>query len=260
MSAVDLAYERTGPEAGVPLLLGGSLGTTHAMWAAQAEALAGRFHMIAFDHRGHGRSPVPDGPYSIATLGGDVLALMDHLGLERASYCGLSLGGMVGQWLAINAPERIDRLILISTAAHLPPARAWRERAEAVRDAGSPAAVADAVVARWFTPRFSADHPQIVTAYRAMIAETSAQGYAACCEAIADYDVRPGLSSVPARTLVIAGAQDPAAPPELGRAIADAVPAARLEVLDPGAHLVSVERAEEVTRLIAGHLESGGDR
>ena len=260
MSAVGLAYERTGPENAPPLLLGGSLGTTHAMWAPQVDALSARWDTIAFDHRGHGRSPVPDGPYSIATLGGDVLALMDHLGLERASYCGLSLGGMVGQWLAINAPERIDRLILISTAAHLPPARAWHERGEAVREAGSAAAVADAVVARWFTPPFAADHPQIAAAYRAMIAASPAEGYAACCEAIADYDVRPGLPSVSAPTLVIAGAQDPAAPPELGRAIADAVPGARFEQLDPGAHLISVERPEEVTRLITGHLVPGGDQ
>jgi 3-oxoadipate enol-lactonase len=258
VTAVSLAYERPDPGAGVPLLLGGSLGTTHAMWAPQVDGFAERVDTIAFDHRGHGRSPVPDGPYSIATLGGDVLALMDHLGLERASYCGLSLGGMVGQWLAINVPQRIDRLILISAAAHLPPARGWRERAEAVREAGSAGAVADAVVARWFTPRFAARQPGVVAAHRSMIAATPPEGYAACCEAIAEYDVRPGLPSVVARTLIIAGAQDPAAPPELGRAIADTVPAARLEVLDPGAHLVSVERARDVTRLIAGHLESGG--
>jgi 3-oxoadipate enol-lactonase len=259
MSAVGLAYERHGPDRGVPLLLGGSLGATHAMWAPQVDGLAQRLDTIAFDHRGHGRSPVPDGPYSIATLGGDVLALMDHLGLARASYCGLSLGGMVGQWLAINAPQRIDRLVLISTAAHLPPARGWRERAEAVRDAGSAAAVADAVVARWFTPGFAARHPDRVADYRAMIAATPVEGYAACCEAIADYDVRPGLPSVPARTLVMAGAQDLAAPPTLGREIAEAVPEARFEVLDPGAHLVNVERADDVTRLITGHLESGGN-
>jgi 3-oxoadipate enol-lactonase len=257
MSTVELAYVRHGPDGRPPLLLGGSLGTTHAMWAPQVQVLSGRLNTIAFDHRGHGRSPVPDGPYSIATLGGDVLALMDHLGLERASYCGLSLGGMVGQWLAINAPQRIDRLILISTAAHLPPARGWRERAELVRDAGSPAAVADTVVGRWFTPEFAGRRPDVVDEYRGMIASTPPEGYAACCEAIADYDVRPGLPSVPVPTLVIAGAQDPAAPPELGRAIADAVPGARFELLDPAAHLASVERADRVTSLIAEHLETG---
>ena len=108
--------------------------------------------MIRFDHRGHGGSPVPNGPYTIDELGGDVVTMLDRLGLARVSYCGLSIGGMVGLWLGINAPERIDRLILLCTAAHLPPASAWRERAAAVREAGSPEVVADAVLGRWFTP------------------------------------------------------------------------------------------------------------
>ncbi|MFZ0040579.1 MAG: 3-oxoadipate enol-lactonase [Solirubrobacteraceae bacterium] len=236
------------------LLLGGSLGTTLEMWEPQLAGLGAVARLIRFEHRGHGGSPVPPGPYSIADLGADVLALMDRLELERASYCGLSLGGMVGQWLAMNAPGRIDRLILICTSAHLPPPQDWRDRAAAVREAGSPEAIADAVLGRWFTPGYRERNPAIVAGYREMICSISGDGYAACCEAIADMDLRPGLEHIVAPTLVLAGAEDPSIPPQHGQAIAEAVPGARFEVLDPGAHLLSVERATEVSGLIAGHL------
>jgi 3-oxoadipate enol-lactonase len=255
MTAVELNVEATGPDDGAPLLLGGSLGTTRAMWDPQLPALAEAHRVIRFDHRGHGRSPVPEGPYSLDDLGGDVLALMGRLGMERVSYCGVSLGGMVGQWLAINAPDRIARLVLISTSAHMPPAEAWHERAAAVRQAGTPAAVADAVVARWFTPAYAERRPRVVAHYREMISSVPAEGYAACCEAIAAMDLRRGLPRIAAPTLVVAGAQDPSTPPDHTETIAHAVPRARLEVLDPGAHLLSVERAEEVTGLILDHME-----
>jgi 3-oxoadipate enol-lactonase len=247
-------YEAGGRSDLPPLVLGGSLGTTMAMWDPQWSALAGAARLIRFDHRGHGGSPVPPGPYEMADLGRDVLALLDRLELERASYCGLSIGGMVGQWLAVNAPERIDRLVLLCTAPHLPPASAWHERARAVLEAGSAEIVAEAVIGRWFTAPWAEAHPELVARHRATIVATPAAGYAACCEAIAGYDVRSGLPAVTAPTLVVAGAQDPSIPPEHGRAIADAVPGARFELLDPAAHLASVERADDVTALIAEHL------
>ncbi len=239
------------------LVLGGSLGTTLEMWAPQQPVLSARLRTIAVDHRGHGGSPVPPGPYEIADLGGDLLALLDRLGIERASYCGLSLGGMVGQWLAINAPERIEKLVLICTGAHLPPPSAWTDRAAAVRDAGSPEVVADTVVGRWFTAPFAAAQPELVARHRAMIAATPAEGYAACCEAISTLDLRAGLQTVTAPALVIAGAEDRSIPPEHGRAIAAAIPASRFELLDPAAHLASVERADAVTDLMQRHLEAG---
>jgi 3-oxoadipate enol-lactonase len=254
MTSVELHFELDGAPGAPALLLGGSLGTTLEMWEAQLP-LVSAARLVRFDHRGHGRSPVPDGPYSIADLGLDVLALMDRLELERVSYCGLSIGGMVGQWLAINAPQRIERLILICTAAFLPPRSNWIERAELVRTAGSPEAVADTVIGRWFTPPFAQTHPEIVARYRAMIAATPGEGYASCCEAIADLDVRAGLPGVTAPTLVIAGAEDPSIPAEHGEAIAQAIPGARIEVLDPAAHLASVERAADVNRLIVNHME-----
>src|SRR5262249_3940807 len=150
-------------------------------------------------------------------------------GLDRASYCGLSIGGMIGQWLAINAPKRIERLILICTAAHLPPRENWTDRAATVRSAGSPEAVADAVIGRWFTPPFAQANPGVVAWHRSMIARTSAEGYAGCGEATADLALRAGLRGVTAPTLVIAAAQAPSVPPQHGRAIADAIPGARCE-------------------------------
>jgi 3-oxoadipate enol-lactonase len=254
-AAAKLHHAVDGPAGGRALLLGGSLGTTLAMWEPQVAALSGDLTLVRFDHRGHGRSPVPPGPYAIDDLGADVLALMDDLELERASYCGLSLGGMVGQWLAINAPERIDRVILLCTGAFLPPAEQWLQRAATVRAAGTPEALADAVVARWFTGPFAAANPDTVARHRAMISATDADGYAACCEAIATMDLRDGLPTVRVPALVISGAQDPSIPAEHGRAIADAIPGARFVLLDPGAHVASVERADTVNDLIAGFMK-----
>ena len=255
MTNCQLHYEIAGDREAAPLVCGGSLGSTVAMWEPQVEPLSGRRWVVRFDHRGHGGSPVPSGPYTIDQLGCDVIALMDRLGIVRASYCGLSLGGMVGMWLAANAPERIDRLILICTSAHLPPTAGYTERAANVRAAGTPEVVADAVIERWFTPQFAQRHPELIVRYRAMIAATPAEGYAACCEAIAKLDLRTDLRKIAAPTLVIAGAQDPATPPVHALTITDQVPAARLHVLDDAAHLANVEQAAQVNRLIMDHLE-----
>jgi 3-oxoadipate enol-lactonase len=255
VTIVELHHEEIGAPKEETLLLSGSLGSTLAMWDPQ-RPLAARTRLIRFDHRGHGASPVPPGPYSIADLGRDVLALLDRLGIERTSYCGVSLGAMVGMWLAAHAPERIEGLVLISTAAQPPSASVYSERAAAVRAAGTPEVVADAVVARWFTPGFARECPEVVARHRAMIAETPAEGYAGCCEAIAALDLRAALPAIRAPTLVIAGSDDLAIPPAHGRAIADAVPGARFQVLDRAAHLASVEQDGAVTELIADHLYS----
>jgi 3-oxoadipate enol-lactonase len=260
MSVCELHHERAGASDGPTVVLGSSLGTTLEMWDPQVGGLGAECQVVRFDHRGHGRSPVPPGPYSIDDLGTDVLGLLDRLELDRVSYCGLSLGGMVGMWLAINAPERIDRLVLLCTSAHLPPAAGWRERAATVRSAGSSEAVADAVLARWFTDPFVREHPDVVARHRRMVAETPPEGYASCCEVIGALDLREGLAGISAPTLVIGTAQDPSTPPEHQRAIAAAIPAARLEILDPGAHLANVERADRVTPLIVEHLEIGAQR
>ncbi|GAA4358246.1 3-oxoadipate enol-lactonase [Angustibacter luteus] len=238
---------------GPPLLLGSSLGTTGVMWQPQVDRLAEAWRVVRYDHRGHGGSDVPAGPYSLDDLGGDVLALLDRLEIERTSYVGLSLGGMVGMWLAMHAPQRIDRLVLVCTSARLGPAQGWRDRAHAVLDGGM-AAVADPVVARWFTPGFAAVQPHVVAAARADLLAVPPVGYAGCCEAIAAMDLLADLPRISAPTLVIAAADDPATPPEHARAIVSAVPGARLALLDDAAHLANLEQPDAVTRLVLDHL------
>jgi 3-oxoadipate enol-lactonase len=250
-AAVDLAHAVTGPPGAPAVVLGSSLGTDRTMWDEQVAALSRSFRVVRYDHRGHGASPVPVGPYAIDDLGHDVLALMDHLGLASACHVGLSLGGMVALWLAEHAPERVEKVALVCSSAHLPPASGWRARAATVRSAGT-GAVADAVTARWFTGAFasSARAAQL----RAAMAATPAEGYAGCCEAIAAMDLRDDLPAIRAPTLVVSATEDPSIPAEHGRAIAAAVPGARYEELSPAAHLASVERAEDVTAVIRAHL------
>jgi 3-oxoadipate enol-lactonase len=252
-----LHHEDGGARDAPALLLAGSLGTTLRMWDPQADALRDDhgLRVIAYDQLGHGDSPVPAGPYSIARLGEAALALMDHLGLERASFAGISIGGMVGQWLAAHAPERIDRLALICTTAHLESSDLYVERARTVRAAKSVEVIADAVVDRWLTPAWAATHPEARDALRAMLAAQPPEGYAACCDALAGLDERADAAAIKTPTLVIGGAQDAAIPPEHQERLAASIADARLEVLDPGAHVVSVERADVVTDLIADHLD-----
>jgi 3-oxoadipate enol-lactonase len=245
----------TGPDDAPALVLANSLGADLRMWDPQAEALAHGFRLIRYDSRGHGASPVPDGPYTIDHLGQDVVALLDHLEIERAHFAGLSLGGMTGMWLAINAPERLDRLVLLCTSARLGPPDMWRERAEIVRAQGTEA-VAEAGVGRWLTERFRAEHPDTAAWLRDMIAATPDAGYAASCAVIEHMDLTGGLASISAPTLVVAGAQDPSTPPEHAERIVAAVPHARLEVLDPAAHMANVEQPHAVLRLIRDHLEA----
>ncbi len=253
---VPLHHSAEGPADAPVLLLGGSLGTSLEMWEPQLTVLSSRFRVIAFDQRGHGRSPAPMGPYSIADLGGDVVALMDTLGIERASYAGLSIGGMAGIWLGANAADRLDRLVLLCTSAYAPPPSRWLERAAAVRAAGSAAVVADAVVERWFTPPWAAANPEAVADHRAMIAATDPEGYAGCCEAIAAMDLRDSLARVSVPTLVVGAEGDEALPPEHQRLIAERVPGARLALIGDAAHIASAQQPEQINRLIEEHLRA----
>jgi len=235
------------------LVLGNSLGTSAEVWDRQVPALSKKFTLVRYELPGHGGSSAWPGSYTIAELGAGVLALLDALGIERAGYCGISLGGMVGMWLAANAPQRIAALGLVCTAAHLPPAASWRERAERVRSAGL-ASVSAAVTNRWFTPAYAALAPEVVARFRAGLERTDPQGYAGCCEAIADMDLRPDLPAITARTLVIAGAEDPATPPEYGAFIASQIAGARLEVIPGAAHMAAVSAPDPVTAALSDHL------
>jgi 3-oxoadipate enol-lactonase len=243
-----------GPEDAPVLLLSNSLGTTHAMWEPQVDALTGYFRVLRYDRRGHGRSEAPPGPYTIAELAGDVIDLLDALRLDRVSYCGLSIGGMDGMWMAAYAPERVDRLALCSTSAHMPPRGLWDERAATVREHGVEA-VADATMERWFSDEFRAEAPATVAGVRAMVASTPAEGYAACCEAIREWDFRDELDRIAVPTLVLSAQDDPSTPPESGKLIAESLPCATFAVLDaPTRHLANVERPAEFTEALLAHL------
>jgi len=243
----------TGPHDAPVLVLSNSLGTTLEMWDAQAQALAERFRLVRYDTRGHGRSDTPPGPYTIDDVGRDVVELLDHVGAERAHVAGVSLGGMTAMWLAIHAPQRVDRLVLLCTSPRMGPAETWRERSATVREHGTQAIV-DATMERWLTEDYRATHD--ISALVEMFNGIDDEGYANCCAIIERMDQTAGLAQIGAPTLVIGGAQDPSTPPaEHAARIAAAIPGARLEVLDPGAHLINVERPDEVTALIAGHLE-----
>jgi 3-oxoadipate enol-lactonase len=256
--AVGLHHTVEGPEDAPVLVLANSLGTTKEMWEAQASALRERFSLVRYDHRGHGASAVPPGPYSLGDLGRDALALLDSLGVERFSFCGLSLGGMVGMWVASEEPGRVERLVLCCTSARLGPPETWETRAGIVRAEGM-GAIAETVVERWFTPAFREERPEVVRWAVGMLEGTPPEGYAGCCEAIRDMDLRERLGAIRAPTLVIAGADDPATPPEHAGLIASLIPDARLTVVPRSAHLANVEQPEAVTEGILGHLYPATD-
>lgn len=244
----------TGRTDGPVVVLSNSLGATHRMWDAQLAELEQRFCVVRYDTRGHGQSPVPNGPYRIDELADDLVALLDRLGFARAHLVGLSLGGMTALRVAAGNPERVDRLVLLCTATRIPPAAAWTERAETVRAHGS-ASVAASVVQRWFTPEYLAAHPDVRLESEAMIAATAAEGYAGCCEAIANLDLRDDLLAITAPTLAIAGADDPATPPENLDEIATGVKDGRLLVVSHAAHLANAEQPEIITPALIEHLE-----
>jgi 3-oxoadipate enol-lactonase len=233
------AYRWDGPPDAPVMVLSNSLGTDYTMWDLQMPMLQRYFRVLRYDSRGHGASAVPPGPYTIEMLGRDALALLDALEVSQAHFCGLSMGGMVGMWLAIHFPERIDRLALCNTAARMGPPQLWDARIESVRQWGM-ANILAAVIVRWFTPAFFAAEPETVEAMRRMLARMPADGYIACCEAIRDMDQRATLPRIQAKTLVLAGALDAAATPADGRYLAETIPDARYLEL-PTAHLSNIE-------------------
>jgi 3-oxoadipate enol-lactonase len=250
---VELHHRVDGPPDAPVLVLTGPLGTTLDVWASQVAALADRFRVVRIDLRGHGGSPAPEPPYRMAELAGDAVAVLDGLGVERAAWCGLSLGGMVCLYVASEQPQRVSRLVLCSTTAGFPDAASWRDRIAAV-EAGGTAAIADAVVSRWLTPDYAAAHPADLDAMREMVIGTDDTGYVGCCHAVEAWDHAARLGAVTAPTLVIGGAHDRSTPVELHTApLAEHIPGARLEVLD-AAHLVNAEQEQEFNRLVAGHL------
>ncbi|WP_327147119.1 bifunctional 3-oxoadipate enol-lactonase/4-carboxymuconolactone decarboxylase PcaDC [Nocardia sp. NBC_01329] len=257
---VELSYQASGTANGAPaVVLLGSLGSDRSMWAPQVAALAGDHEVVTVDLRGHGESPAPPGDYTVAGLAADVLALLDGLGHDAVHLVGLSLGGAVAQHVAAYTPSRVRTLTLLCTAAKFGSPQSWLDRAATVRAEGT-TAIADAVVDRWFTAGLAERDPGLIAHSRAMVTATPDDGYAACCTALAHWDGRPDLARITAPTLVIAGAQDPATTPGDMRSLADGIANSVLHVLDPAAHLASVEQAGPVSSLITAHLAGKGER
>jgi 3-oxoadipate enol-lactonase len=258
MSAVAVSYSVDGPDDAPVVVLSNSLGATRGMWDPQVPALAERYRVITYDARGHGDSPAPPGPYTLDDLVDDVVGLLDEVGAERAHLVGVSLGGMTAMRMAVREPARVHRLVLLCTSASTD-AGPFRERAATVRRGGT-APLAQAVVSRWVTPAFAAEHPEVVARLEAMVAGADDEGYAHCCEVVADVELRADLPRITAPTLVISGAQDQALPPEHQRVIAEGIPGAELITLSPAAHIPTVEAPLEVTGAILGHLDAAGDQ
>jgi 3-oxoadipate enol-lactonase len=248
-----VTYSRLdGPSDAPVVLLSNSLGTTLEMWEPQVPALSERFAVLRYDHPGHGTSADATAS-SVEALARGVLGILDERGLERVSFCGLSLGGAVGMWLAMHEPARIDRLALACTSARFGVRENWLARAATVRAEGVEA-VADAVLQLWFTERTRIDRPAFVRAYREMMVSAAREGYAGCCEALADWDPGDELAVIRAPTLVLAGSEDPVTPPAQGESVARHIAGARLSVLDGAGHLANLEEPEAFNRLLLDHL------
>jgi 3-oxoadipate enol-lactonase len=238
-------YQSDGAANGPVVVLSNSLGTNLAMWDAQIPALEQEFRVLRYDSRGHGLSDVTPGPCTIAGLAQDVVGLLDALQVSTAHYCGLSVGGLIGQWLGINAAKRFKSLTLCNTAARIGSTDGWNSRIDTVR-AGGMAAIANGVVSRWFTEDFAKRAPTSVEAARQMLLHTLPEGYVATCAALRDEDLRETISRVSLPTLVISGARDSATTAADGRYLAGKIPGAQYLELN-SAHLSNIEAAEQFT-------------
>ncbi len=249
---VSIHYTIEGDAAAPVLVMSNSLGTTLQMWDPQLPALLRHFRVLRYDTRGHGRSSVPAQPFGMAELGADVLAVMDHAGVAHAHFCGLSMGGMTGMWLARHHADRFGRFVLANTAALIGPASVWDNRIATVHRDGM-AAIVPGVLERWFTPSYRASHAQGMAPVRDMLLGCDPVGYTANCAAVRDADLRAFLPQIDAKLLVIAGEQDAATTPAQGQEVVQAVPAAEYLSLD-AAHLSNWELpqafAEAVVRFL----------
>lgn len=262
MSFVQLAdgqlhYQLDGPTAAPVLVLSNSLGTDLHMWDEQIPAFTEQFRVLRYDTRGHGQSLVSEGFYSIEQNGRDVLALLDALDIAKVHFCGLSMGGLIGQWLAINAAERLNKLVLCNTAAKIASPEVWNPRIDSVLREGQAAmqTLRDASIVRWFTAEFAANQPAKVEALVAMLTQTSSRGYAANCAAVRDADYLEQLGAIQAPTLIVCGSADPVTTPDDGQFMATRITNSKLVELH-AAHLSNVEAGELFSRAVLEFLSA----
>lgn len=255
---VRLHHRVDGPDGGPVLLFCNSLGTDLRMWDPQVAALAGRFRVARFDARGHGRSDAPAGAYRLEDLAADPLAVLDALGAARASVCGISLGGMVAMRLASDHPDRVARLLLVSTATRIGTPEGWEERVRLVRTAGM-SAVADVVIPRFFTEGFRRREPGIVAEIEGMVRSTAPDGYVGSCRALGEADLFDVAPTISAPALVVAGRHDAVTPPEDVEGLTKRLPRAELAVLDESSHLCNLEVPDRFNELVTEFLARSED-
>lgn len=240
-------WRADGPAAAPALLFSNSLGSDLDLWQPQLDAVRA-YRVIRYDTRGHGRSSATPAPYTLDLLGQDAIAVLDAAGAVRADFVGISLGGLTGMWLGIHAPERVGKLVLANTGAKIGTTETWNQRIDAVRTQGL-AAIADSVLARWFTPEFSAASAETVAEIRRTFVSTPAEGYLGCCEALRDCDLRDQLSGIRSPVLVVTGSSDLSTPPALGELVRSRIPGARLVELS-AAHISNVEQSGAFNRAL----------
>ena len=256
--AVALHYEVGGDVTRPWLVLSGSLGTNLHMWDPQVAALEKDFRVLRYDMRGHGRSPVPPGPYTVGEMAVDVIEMMDELDIEQAHFCGLSIGGAIGQWLAIHHAERLDRLVLCNTASKIGTADGWNARIAKVETEGM-ASISEAVIGRWFTSQFMRSHETSIIWMRRMLETNNATGYAAACAAVRDMDLREDIRKIRLPTCVISGDFDLVTPVLDAVSLVSSITWARLERIQ-ASHIANIEAPEIFTETVLSFLKTGDER
>ncbi|MGC2463619.1 MAG: 3-oxoadipate enol-lactonase [Candidatus Acidiferrum sp.] len=251
---VRIHYDLAGPASAPVLVFSNSLGENFSMWDPQAAEFQKQFRVLRYDTRGHGQSSVTTGPYTIQQLARDVLALLDKLQLDRVHFCGLSMGGQTGMWLALNAPARLQKLVLCNTAAKIGTPEMWNPRIETVRKSGMKS-ISTAVLERWFSADYRAKSPAVVASTKLMLESANPDGYVANCAAVRDFDVRESIAAIRIPTLVIAGTHDAATTPADGRYLADRIAGARYAELN-AAHLSNIEDQDHFNSEVSAFLLS----
>ncbi len=254
-NGINMHYTLNGPASAPVVTLSHSLATNLSMWEPQVSALAARYRLLRYDTRGHGGTDAPGGPYSLDQLAEDAAALFRALGIERAHFVGLSMGGMIGQVLALKHRERLRSLILCDTSSRIPPEAwpMWEERIRTTEQQGMEPHV-EPTIGRWFTPPFAARNPEIVESVRAMIRRTKPQGYIGCCHAIKALDLTDRLSAIAVPTLIVVGEDDPGTPVAASRAIHERIKGSALVILNSASHLSNLEQSEAFNRALLDFL------
>lgn len=248
----EINYQTFGDINKPAVIFSNSLGTKYSMWQPQIDAFQKDFFVICYDTRGHGQSTAPQGPYTIDQLGQDVVNLLNHLNIEKAAFCGISMGGLTGQWLAIHHANRFNQVVVCNTAAKIGQEQAWKDRAALVREQGL-APIASTAAGRWFTENFIAKNAEVVATLSANLGAGSAEGYASCCEALAIADLREELKNITVPVLIIAGRQDPVTTVVDGQFILDHTPSAEIFAIN-ASHISNIEAPVEFNQALRSFI------